>query len=137
MFEIFEVFPHLKLIRAEIRSMRQAKEMAQHLGHLEEAFFDVFHIDYIISFVRFTQTLKTIYINNTDSIKLLSKLNLTKLAKQRKKLANPVNLSIYLKEEAYLKIKGESIRSCSSLVQIKSIDSYVTNNAFVNTILDQ
>lgn len=136
-FDIVKMFPNLKLIRTEIRSLRQANEMAKQLTHLEEAFFDVFHIDYIIPFVRFAPALKTIYINNTDSIKVLANLNLTKLVKQRKKLVNSVNLSIYLKEDAYLNIKCESIRSCSPLVQIKSIDSYVTNNAFVNTILDQ
>lgn len=135
--DIVEMFPNLKLIRAQIRSLRHAKEMAQQLIHLEEAFIDVFHIDYIIPFIRFTPKLKTIYINNTDSIKVLPNLNLTKLVKQRKKLANSANVMIYLKEEAYLKIKRESIRSCSPLVQIKSIDSYVTSNAFVNTILDQ
>lgn len=134
--DIVELFPNLKLIRAQIRSLRHANEMAKQLIHLEEAFVDVFHIDFIVPFIRFSQKLKTIYINNTDSIKVLPNLNLTKLVKQRKKLTNAANVMIYLKEEAYLKIKCESIRSCSPLVQIKSIDSYVTSNAFVNTILD-
>lgn len=135
--DIVEMFPNLKLIHIHIQSLRQAKDMAQRLIHLEEAFIDVFHIDYIIPFIRFTRNLKIIYINNTDSIKMLANLNLIKLVKQRKKLANSTNVMIYLKEEAYLQIKGESIRSRSPLVQIKSIDSYVTSNAFVNTILDQ
>lgn len=136
-FDIFRMFPNLKLIQVGIRSLWQAKQMAQRLIHLEEAFVEVRHIDLIIPLVRFAPTLKTIHINITDSIQVLSNLNLTKLVKLRKKLANAVNLTIYLREKAYLKIKGQSIRSCNPLVQVKSIDSYVTDNAFVNTILDQ
>lgn len=135
--DIVEMFPNLKLISVPIRSLRQAKEMAQHLVHLEEAFIDVFHIDYIVPFIRFTSKLKTIFINNTDSIKALPSLNLSTLIKQRKKLMNSENVTIYLKEEAYLKTKCDSMRTNSALVQIKLIDSYATSNAFVNTILYQ
>lgn len=134
--DIVEMFPNLKMLSVQIRSKCLAVKMAQQLVHLEEAFVDVNHLDYIVPFIRFTKKLRTIFINNTDSIKALPNLNLSKLVKQRKKLANSTSVVIYLKEEAYLKIKCLSIRSYNPLIQIKSIASYVTSNAFVNIILN-
>lgn len=107
--EIVEMFPNLKMINVQIQSLRKATEMAKQFQHLEEAFIDVNHLDFIIPFIRFTPKLKTIYLNNTDSIRSLPNLNLIKLIKQRKKLANAANVMIYFKEEAYLKIKSVKI----------------------------
>lgn len=128
-------FPRLKWIQSEIKSGTHAKRFADQLKSIEEAFLDVSYLDYIIPLIRFAPKLRVIYINNTGAMKPGNKLSQLNLIKLREKLSNAENLMIYLKEEAYLKIKSMSICPGRELVQINSIATYVTNNVFINTIL--
>lgn len=132
-----KIFPRLKILKADIQSMQQAKDIATQLVHLEEAYIDVSQIDYIVPLVRYAQTLKKIYIDNTAAMKPGNKLSRINLNKQRNKLNGASNLTIYLNETAYLKIKCLSICNDNCLVHFKTIESHVSDNVFVNTILDK
>lgn len=133
---ILESFSHVKLISAEITAFSQAQKLAKVLISLEEGYFDVTSIDFIIPFIRYTPKLTKIYIDNTTAMKPGSKLSLIKLEKIRNRLTNTKKLTIYLKEEAYLKIKQMSIGSACTTVQIKPIEAHTSNNAFVRAILE-
>lgn len=130
------LFPNLKLLKTGINSMVQAKNIAIQLNNLEEVYIDVKHIDYILPFVRYATKLKKIYINNTTLIKNKIKLCQINLHKERNKLEHAEKLVVYLMEEAYLKIEYTSKYS-NSLIHVKTIESHVSNNDFVNTILDK
>lgn len=134
---LISLFPRLKLLKTEIRSMKQAKDIAIQLIHLEEAYLNVNHIDYIVPLVRFATNLKKIFIDNTTAMKPGTKLSQLNLHKQRSKLAGAVYLKIYLKEEAYLKIKCMSICTQNCLVQFHPLEQHVAQNVFVKTILDK
>lgn len=134
---IAEIFPRLKFLKAEIRSMQQAKDIATQFVHLEEAYIDVSQIDYIVPLVRYARTLKKIYIDNTIAMKPGNKLSRINLNKQRNKLNGASNLTIYLNENAYLKIKCMSICNDNCLIHFRTIESHVSDNVFVNTILDK
>ncbi|XP_055302450.1 uncharacterized protein LOC129568498 [Sitodiplosis mosellana] len=133
---ILQSFSHIKLINTTITALTQATQLAHGLVNLEEAYLDVTFIDSIMPFIRFAPKLTKIFINNTASMRPGSKLSLSKLEKQRNKLANATKLTVYLKEGAYLKIKNMSIGSNCSTVQIKPIEAHITNNVFIRTILD-
>lgn len=133
---IINLFPLVKLISTDITSLKQATELSKQLLHLEEAYFDVKQIDLIIPFIRFSKKLTKIYISNTSNMKPGNKFNLFALNKQRKKLAGASDVTIYLKEEAYFKIKCMSTGSIGHFVQIKSIEALRTTNAFAYTLLN-
>ncbi|XP_031625617.1 uncharacterized protein LOC116342245 isoform X2 [Contarinia nasturtii] len=134
--KILTSFPHLKIIEREISSQREAIQLSKGLINVEEAYLTVTWLDFIVPFIRYTPTISKIYIDNTTAMKHANKLNLFELNRIRKKnFSTAKNLTIYLKEEAYLEIKRMSIGCECNFVSIKSIGNHVTNNAFVYTLL--
>lgn len=129
-------FSHLKLINMEITSFKQATVLAKQLSSLEEAYLTVQQIDLILPFVRFTPKLTKIYIGNTSAMKQGAKLSPFNLNKQRNKLIEAANVTIYLKDEAYFKIKQMSPGYGKNLVEVKSIEAHIPSNVFVYTFLD-
>lgn len=130
-------FVHLKVINMSIASMKEAIQLAKKMVNLEEVYFEVNSIDVIRPFIRFSPKLTKILIDNTVAMKSASKMNLLNLEKLRKSLHGAKPLTIYLKEEAYLKIKNMSVDVKCDSVQIKSIETHITNDAFVRVILDK
>lgn len=122
---------HLKLINIRITTLVEAKQLAQRLNNLEGAYLEVTRFDFITPFIEFTPKLSTIYINNMPTIGPKPKLKLFELGKLRQNLTD---ITIYLKEELYLKIKCASIGAKSSSVQIKTIEAHMNSNPFVRTI---
>lgn len=132
---IISVFPHLKVIHTSISSLKYAKVIAEKLVHLEEAYIEVRDIGYIVPFIRHAVKLRIIYIDNTAAIRPSQKLSIFHLKKLRKQLSGATSLTVYLLEEAYLQIKGNSVYSHSTLVQVKPLEMHITNNPFVSTFL--
>lgn len=133
---ILNLLPHMRLVNTWITSKNQATELAKQMINLEEAFLDVKNIDLIIPFIRLAPKLTKIYIGNTTAIQDIKKLNLVVLNKQRRKLAGASDVTVYVKEQIYLKIKYMSAGSVRNLVQIKPIDAFVPKSVFVYTFLD-
>lgn len=133
---ILQQLPHLKIIEKEITSMRAAIQLAKSLINVEEAYLSVKYIDFIEPFIRYSPKIRKIYIKDTASIKYATNLNLFKLNRLRKKaFSTAKNLTIYLKEMPYLKIKRMSIGYECDFVQIKLTETHVTDNPFVYTFL--
>lgn len=134
--DVLKTFSHVKMIKMNIVTLSQAKQLASRLVNLEEAYFDVLWFDMILPFIRYAPKLSKIFISNTNRMKHQLKFSLFKLNKLRQKLPYAKNVTLYLNETAYLKVKGMSIGSKCNAVQIKPIEAHITNNPFVRTILD-
>lgn len=109
----------------------EAEVLAQNLKNLEEIYAYTDSVDAIVPFVYHSAKLRKIYVNKTFLPKFMQKINLTKLSKERAKLANACPLSIYLKEELFITIKWAVDDLKMGLIEIKRAESHFVNNTLV------
>lgn len=109
----------------------EAEVLAQNLKNLEEIYAYTDSVDAIVPFVYHSAKLRKIYVNKTFLPRNMQKINLTKLSKERAKLANACPLSIYLKEELFITIKWAVDDLKMGLIEIKRAESHFVNNTLV------
>lgn len=133
---------HLKVLILGINTKlasAKANKLAIKLVNLEEIYVQTSTIHAITPFLRNATKLRKIYVYrlslqgkfNTKG----SKNHISSLNRERMLLENPCKTTVYLPDEAYVRVKWESNTLNHSLIEIKRAESHTSLHPFAMTML--
>lgn len=100
--------------------LRNPVLLAKHLMNVDGIYFEsATSRDDILSFVRYSNNMQVLYVKHfgQDAIDVIA------LNKEREKLENPRNLTIYMEEDVYLATKHAFQTTKHSLIELKNVES--------------
>lgn len=120
-------------------SSAKANKLAKNLENLEKIYVQTNTIHAITPFLRNCINLSTIYVYG---LSLPGKFNtkgsrdhISSLNKDRKQLSSACKTTVYLPDEAYIRVKSESYRLNYSLIEVKRAESHIVMHPFAATML--